>query len=79
MMEYSTYCEGDETGLVNLLEEVFGGWTKFDIPVSPLEHWKWKHLYSPTQGIISLARDGDKIVGCSHIIIKIKVGPKIYL
>jgi hypothetical protein len=78
-MEFSYYLDGDEAGIVDLLVEVFGRWPNFDIPVSPLKHWKWKYLDSPTQGIVSLAMDGDKIIGCSHMIMKkIKVGPKIY-
>ncbi|MBN2334317.1 hypothetical protein JXL21_02075 [Candidatus Bathyarchaeota archaeon] len=79
-MEYSSYCKGDEDGVVNLLTEVFDGWPKFDLPVSPVEHWKWKYLDSPTKGLITLAKDEGRVVGCSHTILKrIKVGAKTYL
>ena len=78
-MEYRLYREGDEQEIVDLLCEVFNGWPAFDIPVSPLEHWRWKYLNNPYGSIIALSCDQDKIVGCQHILFKkIKVVDREY-
>ena len=63
------YRAGDETQIVPLLELVFKGWPPFDLPCSPLDHWKWKYQSQPTFfNEIGVALDNDKIVGCNHAI-----------
>lgn len=75
-----TYQDGDENGIVELLDEVFDGWPKFDLNCSPLEHWKWKHRDNPLgKSIIMIAESNDKIIGCTHEIpIRLKIGDNIY-
>jgi hypothetical protein len=78
-MEYRLYENGDEQGVVDLLDDVFNGWPKFDLPVSPLDHWKWKYLDNPYGSIVALGCDTNKIIQCRHIIFKqIKVGNTHY-
>ena len=78
-MEYRLYEKGDEEEIVDLLFQIFKGWPKYDLPVSPLEHWKWKFLDNPYGSIIALSCDNNKIVGCQHILLKnIKVGNNEY-
>ena len=61
---------GDETGVVELLELVFGGWPHLDLNCSPLEYWRWKY-----EGKIDLGKfvfvaetDDGEPVGCLHVI-----------
>lgn len=72
---------GDEKGIVELLELVFDGWPKFDIPCSPLEYWRWKYQKNPLRmDQIAVGVSDHRIVGCLHSFsLKIKVGNKICL
>jgi hypothetical protein len=61
------YRPGDEEGIVELLQLVFGEWPSLEISVTPLEYWRWKYNENPSgKNITSVALDGDRIVGCSH-------------
>ncbi len=79
--EIRLYRPGDEGKIVQLLSEVFDGWPKFDLPCSPMEHWRWKYQRtSLTKSLIAVAISNDKIIGCNHsIFLKIKIGDKIFL
>ena len=59
------YEEGDDEGIVELLDLVFDGWPNYDITCSPLDHWRWKYLSSEGTPYISVAEDGGIIVGCN--------------
>lgn len=54
----------DAEGILDLLVETFGSWPLYDIPVSPLEHLRWKffarEVVRRQQIVID---DGDRIVG----------------
>src|SRR4030043_503247 len=63
------YTKGDEAGIVHLLKAVFSGWPSFDIPCSPLDHWKWKYLDQPIKSNeIGVAELDGEIIGCNHTI-----------
>jgi len=74
------YQPGDERDIVNLLIDVFNGWTQFDLACTPLEHWKWKYLDNPfKRNWIVIVKAQGRVVGCAHAIpITIKVGDKEY-
>jgi len=64
------YRPGDEGGLVELLDLVFGGWPHLDVSCSPLEYWRWK--FEGREGFgkfiaVTETRDGE-LVGCLHLI-----------
>ncbi|MBS7637986.1 hypothetical protein KEJ49_03740, partial [Candidatus Bathyarchaeota archaeon] len=61
------YQEGDKREIVELLENVFNGWPKFDLNCSAIDHWKWKHKDNPQgKSIVVVAQSGDRIIGCLH-------------
>ena len=67
IFQVSNYTEGEEPDIVNLLMREMSGWPFHNIKCSPLEHWMWKHIDSPT-GLMNVvvARSHGKIVGCNH-------------
>ena len=79
--EIRIYRPGEEGKIVQLLAEVFGGWPKFDLSCSPLDHWRWKYLKNSfSKSLISIAMSNDKMIGCNHsITVKIKIGGKTFL
>lgn len=78
-MEYRLYQKGDEKEIVDLLTQAFNGWPKIDLPVSSVEHWKWKFMDNPYGSLVALSNDNNHIVGCQHILFKkIKVGNNEY-
>jgi len=71
MAEYQArlFKVGDEEQIVDLLETAFDGWPRFDIPCSPLEHWRWKYLDNPIDPVlVFVAEKGGEIVGSSHLM-----------
>lgn len=61
------FVSGDEKGLTDLLELVFGQWPSFDITCSKIEHWRWKYLDNPYKNIlVPVVEDGRLIVGSNH-------------
>jgi hypothetical protein len=60
------YLEGDEAGIVSLLDSTFNGWPHVDTELSPIEYWRWKYLETPLPSEISVGVDGTKIVSCHH-------------
>jgi ribosomal protein S18 acetylase RimI-like enzyme len=70
------YQEGDEKEIVELLELAFDGWPNFELPCTPLEHWRWKYRDNPQKKIImSIAESDGRIVSCLHArLFKIRVG-----
>jgi hypothetical protein len=67
--EYLTrkYQTGDEEQIVDLLNEVFEGWPKFDLKCSPLEHWRWKYQENYIkEKLIAVSEKDSKIIGVSH-------------
>jgi GNAT superfamily N-acetyltransferase len=69
----------DETGVVSLLDTVFDGWPKFDLPVNNVDHWCWKYRdnrFSPFYAFVAEA--GGQIVGFSGgISHSVKVGDAV--
>ncbi|MFQ6077489.1 MAG: GNAT family N-acetyltransferase, partial [Candidatus Bathyarchaeia archaeon] len=70
------YQEGDEKGIVELLNLVWDGWPHLDLDCSPLEHWRWKYKANPIKKrFIMVAESDGRIIGCHHSIpVHIKVG-----
>lgn len=77
--EIRPFQPGDEQQIVRLLNLVFKGWPRFDIPCSPLDHWKWKHLDNPLgESVIVVAESGNEIIGCIHNVLQnVKVGKAV--
>ncbi len=74
------YQPGDEEDIIKLLEKVFKGWPLYDIPCSPLDHWRWKYIDNPLKNYTTVALDKERIIGCDHTIPqKIKIGDKVLL
>jgi GNAT superfamily N-acetyltransferase len=72
----SLYEQGDESGIVELLDLVFDGWPKFDLIRSKLDHWFWKYQENYIDYKLAVVtKIGDRIIGCGHSVpqeIKIK-------
>ena len=76
------YQTGDETRIVEFLEYAFGGWPKFNLECTPVDHWKWKYLDNPQKELqlITLVMDDKKIIATAHTCPKIvRIGKKRYL
>jgi hypothetical protein len=75
------YVNGDEEGIVSLLETVFEGWPHFDLQCSPLDHWRWKYQDNPLKmKAVTIWKSNNRIIGCSHgFYLKLKIGEKILL
>ena len=71
------YSQGDEEGIIKLLDRVYDGWPKID--VDPLDYWRWKYRDSPYwRNDVSVAVDGEEIVGCKHsVYMKLKMGDEV--
>ena len=79
--EIRLYRPGDEAKIIQLLEEIWGGWPKFDLPCSSIEHWRWKYQRSSSgEYPIAVAVSNNKMIGCNHsILLNIKIGDKTFL
>ena len=65
----SPYEQGDESGIVELLDLVFEGWPRFDLLGSRLDHWLWKYKENYIkQKIVVVTKKGDSIIGCIHSV-----------
>jgi GNAT superfamily N-acetyltransferase len=75
------YRDGDEKGIVDLLDLTFGRWPHLDIPGTPIDYWRWKYKGNPEHGSsITVGEAGGRIVGCHHrIILRAKVMDDILL
>jgi GNAT superfamily N-acetyltransferase len=80
-IEIREYHPGDEESIIDLLERVFRGWPKFDLSCSKLDHWKWKYVDRPFEGVFAaVALDGYRLVGCQHSpYVNLKIGEGVYL
>jgi hypothetical protein len=80
-VEVRTFQPGEEEKIVELLELVFDGWPKFNLPCSPLEHWRWKYQNNPLQmNQIVVGVSHNRIVGCNHSLLsRIKIGNRVFL
>lgn len=82
-MEYKVekYQPGDEENIVELLQLVFNGWPHFDLPCTPLEHWKWKFVDNPLSRLMivkAVRKSDNKIIGCYHgVDLNVKIGDEI--
>lgn len=76
-----SYQPGDDKKIVELLDLVFGGWPKFDLGFSPLEHWKWKYQGNPLKlSQIAVGESDNRIISCEHSFpLRIKIGEKVCL
>lgn len=79
-IEFRNYMPDDEKDIVTLLEAAFDPWPRFDLPVTPLDHWAWKYKDNPLkQIIISLALKDEEIIGCYHDLAQtIKIGNRYF-
>src|SRR4030042_1078232 len=72
----SLYKQGDESGIVELLDLVFDGWPKFDLLGSKIDHWRWKYQENYIgRKLVVVTKIGERIIGCGHSLpqeIKIK-------
>ena len=76
-----SYQPGDEEKIIRLLDLVFGGWPKFDLSCSPLEHWRWKYQSNPFSRMnqIAVGVGNGLITGCDHsLLLRIKIGKGIF-
>ncbi|MBW2364455.1 MAG: GNAT family N-acetyltransferase [Deltaproteobacteria bacterium] len=75
------YSSGEEEEIIKLLQLGYEGWPPFDLKSTPLNHWLWRYRENLTkQTIISVAKNGDKLIGCLHSIPrKMKVGDSVYV
>lgn len=73
------YQQGDEEGIVDLMELVFNGWPHLDLGCSPLDHWRWKYEANPIRAsFVTVAESGGEIIGCHHAIpVNIRVGGEL--
>jgi len=73
------YRDNDELQIVELLNEVFHGWPRLDVPVPPLEFWKWKYQDNPYKpNIITVSEEQGRIIGVNHSFgMRIKIGNHI--
>ena len=74
------YQTDDEEKIVELLQLVFEGWPRMDLPCTSLEHWKWKYLDNPfRKNDVTVALNEDGIIGCKHSVpVNIKVENDVY-
>jgi GNAT superfamily N-acetyltransferase len=70
------YQLGDEERIVDLLQLGFNRWPYFDVPCSPLEHWRWRYVDNPfKRNLVVVAETNDMIVGVNHTyFINTKIG-----
>lgn len=74
-LTYQAYTPGDEEGIVELLRSVF---TKWRLINNPLVYWTWKYLEAPQSSEVSVAKDGEQVVGVEHrLVLDIKIGDSI--
>ena len=67
----SAYKNGNESEIVSLLNQVFGGWPTHKILGTSEEYWKWKYLDSPVKLLnIAIATTDGKIIACDHGLFK---------
>ena len=73
------FQSGDEGKIVSLLSFVFKGWPHYDLPCSPLDHWKWKFMSGQHEmSTIIVAESDGMIIGCDHgLFTNIKIGEKV--
>jgi predicted N-acetyltransferase YhbS len=58
-------CEGDEPGLLELLQDAFGGWPDRERGCPPIDHLRWKlEGAEGLSGYPYVAATGEQIVGC---------------
>lgn len=65
------YEDGDEEGIIIVLQEAFGDWPKVNLSCSKTAFWRWKHQDTPSEtNLVHVAKDGDDIVGVSsqHLV-----------
>jgi hypothetical protein len=80
-VEYRWYQEGDEEQIIELLEDVFNGWPKFNLKCTKAEHWIWKFKDNPLKrNIVCLAEHNKRIIGFTGSInLQYRIGSKTYL
>jgi hypothetical protein len=80
-VQVSYYKNGEETEIVKLLGQAMNGWPVHKTNCDPEEHWRWKHLDTPTGHVyVVIASVDGKIVGCDHVHSNIvKVFDKVLL
>jgi GNAT superfamily N-acetyltransferase len=72
------YQEGDEEGIVSLLDASFNGWPHLDVGGTALDYWRWKYQNNfIDQKLVYIADSGKKVVGVVHSVpMKIKMFDK---
>ena len=63
------YQQGDEKGIVKLLESSFDSWPRFDLKNTKIDYWNWLYRDNPLNkyntNVVAISRNGE-IVGCNH-------------
>ena len=79
--ELRSYRPGDEHGIVQLLQSVFGRWPKIDLNCEPVDHWRWKYLENPVKNLnVVVGVSENEIISCHHgLRHRIKIGDEVYL
>jgi hypothetical protein len=67
--------------LLQLFNTNFKNWPPFSISCTPTEYYKWKYIDNVRgTGFVTVALDGDKIVGCIHAVrTRCKIGDQSYV
>ena len=74
------YEKNDEEKIAKLLDKVFNGWPRFDLPCSLVEHWRWKYTSTIFKNPIAVCLYDDEIVACDHEQLrKVKIGNDLEL
>jgi predicted N-acetyltransferase YhbS len=70
------YQPGEETKIVELLDDAFHGWPHFDLQCPRLDHWRWKYEDNPVNRKMVIVGESDQnIIGCSHgVYLRLKMG-----
>ena len=74
------FQEGDEYGLLELLNETFPRWPCVDISVPPIDHLRWK-LHSQPEAVRYqvVAELGSHIIGCRLFLLQqVKIGGRFF-
>jgi hypothetical protein len=82
------YQSGDEAPIVQLLNNVFKPWPRFELECSLVDHWKWKFVDNPANKRANandtlphaVAVNKEEIIGIIHgMLYYTKVGENTYL
>ena len=66
-IQIRSYQDGDEEGIVQLLDQAFNGWPRIDLQCSPVDHWRWKYRDGPIKmDTTTVAVSENRVIGVNH-------------